>query len=171
MTRQPKWITPERQARLVDLFLRSQGFCVFGHKPCPYPEHHYQLFIENLIKDWIADDRAQRQAEWRAEQKAMHSLGERPYTRRGEWSAIGKDVFYDRQPLFYIVGYGVSGLTHKPFAKVSIASSSATLLVDLSQAVRGMSKNQRRKALRHHKGGGVPLIHKACRKAVGDYLK
>ncbi len=30
----PKWVTPERQACLVKLFADSQGFCVYGHKPC-----------------------------------------------------------------------------------------------------------------------------------------
>ena len=34
MAGNPKWITPRRQAYLVGLFNRNEGFCVYGHKPC-----------------------------------------------------------------------------------------------------------------------------------------
>ncbi len=30
----PKWVTPERQAELIKLFLQSNGFCIYGHSPC-----------------------------------------------------------------------------------------------------------------------------------------
>lgn len=30
----PKWVKPERQAYLVDLFNQNNGFCVYGHNPC-----------------------------------------------------------------------------------------------------------------------------------------
>lgn len=30
----PKWSTPNRQAHLVKLFVKSQGFCMYGHNPC-----------------------------------------------------------------------------------------------------------------------------------------
>jgi hypothetical protein len=95
----PKWATPSRQAHLVNLFNRSQGFCVFGHKPCPYPEHHYELYIEGLIAEWISEDKAQAKAEWQAEQRRLHSLGERRYTHCGQWSAIGKDIWRLRKKL------------------------------------------------------------------------
>ena len=81
MAQIPKWVTPERQAHLVNLFLRSGGFCIYGHKPCPYPDHHYVNFTEGLIQDWIDDDREERQALWQAEQRAMHDLHE-----RGSWA-------------------------------------------------------------------------------------
>jgi hypothetical protein len=171
MPKLPKWATPERQSRLVDLFLRSQGFCVFGHKPCPYPEHHYEVFTDDLIKDWVADDRAQAIAEWREEQKSIHNLGERRYTRRGEWSAVGQDVFYGGQPQFYILGYGVSGLTFRPFAVVRLASSFVRLQVDLGDCLKAVSKSKRRKAIRHGKGGAIETVHKAIAKAIRDYLK
>jgi hypothetical protein len=151
MARLPKWATPERRTHLVKLFLRSQGFCVFGHKPCPHPEHHYEVFIEGLIRDWVADDRAQRQAEREAERRALHGLGERRYPLRGQFSAIGKDIFYAEQPQFYLEGIGISGLTFRPFAKVRLASSFVRLHIDLGDSLKGMSKNARRKALRHGK--------------------
>jgi len=167
MPRLPKWATPDRQAHLVKLFLRSQGFCVFGHKPCPYPDHHYELFIEGLIKDWIDDDRAQRLAEWQAEHKALHSLAERRYPLRGQFNAIGKDIFYADQPQYYLEGIGMSGLTLKPFAKVRIASSYMRLHIYLDSS-KDMSKNARRKAIRYGK-----LTDKAqdnIKRAVRHYL-
>jgi len=164
----PKWATPDRQAHLVKLFLRSQGFCVFGHRPCPYPEHHYELFIEGLIKDWVAEDRARRQAEWEAERRALHSLGERRHPLRGQFSAIAKDAFYADQPEYYLEGIGISGLTFRPFAKVRMASSFMRLHIDLGDSLKGMSKNAKRKALRH--GKLTETAQKRIRQAVRHYL-
>ena len=171
MAQMPKWVTPERQAHLVNLFLRSGGFCIYGHKPCPYPDHHYVNFCDDLIRDWIADDREERQALWQVEQRVMHSLGERDRAR-GQFDAIAKDVFFAEQPLYYVEGLGISGLNFKPFAKVRIASRFTCLHVDISHAVKGVSKNQRRKALRY---GKLPnelweSIDQTCSLAVHHYL-
>jgi len=165
---EPKWATPDRQAHLVKLFTRSKGFCVFGHRHCPYPQHYYELFIEDLIADWVKEDRAQRQAEWQAERKALHSLGERRYPLRGEFSAIGKDIFYASQPQYYVEGIGISGLTLKPFAKVRIASSYMRLHIDLADSLKNTSKNARRKAIRYGKLTDTATAR--IKQAVKDYL-
>ena len=55
----PKWVTPARQYELVNLFDRSGGFCVFGHKNALFPNIITPIFIDDLIKDWVLDDRAQ----------------------------------------------------------------------------------------------------------------
>ena len=168
----PKWATPDRQAHLVRLFLESGGFCVYGHRPCPYPEHHYELFIESLIKDWIADDRAQSQAELEAERRQIHSLGERRYPLKGQFNTIAKDIFYAEQPQHYLEGLGISGLTFKPFAKVRIASSYMRLFVELGDSLKGISKAKRRKAIRY--GKALPpqvqrRIEQLCNLAVRHY--
>lgn len=164
----PKWATPDRQAHLVKLFVRSQGFCVFGHRPCPYPEHHYELFIDGLIADWIREDKAQKRAEGQAERKALHSLGERRYPLRGQFSAIGKDIFYASQPQFYLEAIGISGLTFRPFAKVRLASSYMRLHIDLADSLKDTSKNARRKAIRH--GRLTDTASQRVRQAVRHYL-
>jgi len=175
MVRQyPKWATPDRQAHLVRLFLSSNGFCVFGHRRCLIPEHHYELFIEGLITDWKADDRAQRQAEWQAERCQLHSLGERHYPLHGQFSAIGKDIFYASQPIFYLEGLSISGLTFKPFAKVRLASSFVRLHIDLGNTLKAVSKAKRRKAIRY--GKVLPdetqrQINRLCSLAVRHYLE
>jgi len=170
----PNWNTPSRQQHLVDLFLDSGGFCVFGHKPCTNPEHHYINFIEGLITDWKADDRAQDSAEWQAERQRLHSLGERRYPIRGQFNNISQDIFFGNQPLFYLVGLGVSGLTLSPFAKVRVSSSYANLFIDLGDTLKGVSKNRRRKAMRY--GKPLPIEYRRrveliCREAVRHYLK
>ena len=169
----PRWNTPSRQSHLVDLFLDSGGFCVFGHKPCSNPAHHYLNFIEDLIADWKADDRAQDSAEWQAERLRLHSLGERRYPLRGQFNNISRDIFFDHQPLFYLDGLGVSGITLSPFAKVRVSSSYVNLYVDLGHSLKGVSKNRRRKAIRY----GKPLppeyrkkVEQVCREAVRHYL-
>ena len=164
----PKWATPDRQAHLVKLFLRSQGFCVFGHKPCSIPEHHYEVFTESLIDDWQADDRARRQAEWQAERKALHSLAERHYPLRGQFSTIAKDIFFGNQPQYYLEGIGISGLTFQPFAKVRLASSYMRLHIYLADSLKDMGKNARRKALRY--GRLSDTAYRQISLAVGHYL-
>jgi hypothetical protein len=171
MAKQPKWTTPTRQTHLVTLFLRSKGFCVFGHPKCTIPEHHYEIFIDNLVADWIADDRAQKQAEWKAEFEARHSTNERTYPLHGRFSGIGQDIYYDNQPAYYLEGLGVSGLTFKPFAKLRLASSYVRLHVDLEDILKPVSKSQKRKAIRY---GKIPTdlqdkINDRCWQAVKHY--
>jgi hypothetical protein len=170
---QPKWATSNRQAHLVRLFLQSGGFCVYGHKPCSNPAHHYELYIEGIIKDWVADDRGQSQALWETERKALHSLGERRYPLRGQFSAIAKDIFYPEQPSHYLEGLGISGLTFKPFAKVRVSSSYMRLFVDLGDTLKDVPKVKRRKAIRY--GKALPpeaqrRIEQAVSQAVKHYL-
>jgi len=170
----PKWAKPYRQAHLVNLFLRSGGFCVFSEWPCSCPQlHHYEPFSEALIADWKAEDRAQDLAEWQAEQRALHGLGERGRTK-GEFNAIAKEIWFAQQPLHYIEGLGISGLTFRPFAKVRLASSYVVLFVDIADVLKGESKNKRRKAIRY----GKPLpqeiqreIALECSKAIRHYRR
>jgi hypothetical protein len=164
----PKWATPSRQAHLVKLFLDSKGFCVFGHKPCPYPQHHYELYIDSLIADWIREDKAQAKAEWQAEQKRLHSLAERRYPIKGRFNAIGKDIFFAEQPQYYLEGIGISGLTFKPFAKIRLASSYMRLHIDLADSLKDASKNAKRKALRY--GRLTDTAQARINRAVRHYL-
>ena len=168
----PKWATLDRRNILVQLFLDSGGFCVYGHKKCLIPEHHYQLYSEFLIADWKQLDKEQSQADWEAERKALHSLGERSYPIRGQFSAVSRDIYAENQPLYYLEGQAVSGLTLTPFVRVRIASSYIRLYVDLGEALRQVSKSKRRKAIRY----GKPLpqttrvaIMRKVMEAVKDY--
>lgn len=168
----PKWATLDRRNVLVQMFLNSGGFCVYGHKKCQIPEHHYSLYSELLIKDWKHLDIEQRLAEWEVERKALHSLGQRTYPIRGQFSAISRDIYAENQPLYYLEGQAVSGITLKPFVRVRIASSYIRLYVDLGEALRQVSKSKRRKAIRY----GKPLpatarvaIMRKVMEAVKDY--
>ncbi len=241
----PKWVTPERQACLVKLFADSQGFCIYGHKPCKgqwteqksvvcawgkpcskpqpnelcrfkpdygkphlpcevvhvtishwhcaygdYPcygakerigilgnrllegECHYAQCEARLVKAWSADDRAQSLAEYQAEFKAIHKTNDRTYPLHGKFSGVSQDVFYDKQPEFFVEAIGVSGLTYKPFAKVRLASSFMRLHVDLKDTLKPVSKNKKRKALRYGKVTTdiQDKVHDACWLAVKHYL-
>ena len=173
MATYPKWSTPDRQAVLVKLFLDSGGFCIFGHRNCPIPEHHYEVFIEGLIDDWKSEDREQAKLDWEAESKAIHSLGERRLPLRGRFNNISQDIFHDRQPLFYLEALGIDGLKLQPFARVKIGSSYMRLYIDLGDSLRGISKNRKRKAMRYAK----PLpkavearVTELVKAAVRDYL-
>jgi hypothetical protein len=95
-------------------------------------------------------------------------LGERRYPLRGQFNGIGKDIFYSGQPLYYFKGIGISGLTFKSFAKVRLASSFVNLHIDISDSLRELSKNAKRKALRH--GKLTETAWQGIDKAVRDYL-
>lgn len=164
----PKWLNEVRKAKLIDLFNRSQGFCVFGHRPCRFEHHHYENFIEDLIKDWIAEDRQQRYIEWKIEQRALHNLGEQRLPVRGSFNTVTKDIFFADQPIYYIEGIGISPFTFKPFAKVRIASSFVRLYVDLGDSLK-VNKNAKRKAMRY--GRLTELAKEKIDKAVRHYLK
>ena len=168
MSDKPKWATPNRKSALVRLFVRSRGFCVFGHKDCLIAEHHYELYAEVLIKDWVADDKAEKQAEWQFEREALHRTNDRRYPLEGQFSAVGKDIFYSNQPEFYTLAIGMSGLTFKPFVKVRLASSFIALHIDLGDRLKGISKNKRRKAIRY--GRINETIQARIRDAVRHYF-
>ena len=171
--RHPKWATPPRQACLVKLFVQSKGFCVYGHKPCLIPEHHYEIYIEQVIGNWVTDDREQRQAEWQAERRELHSLAERRYPLHGQFSALTKDIFFDQQPQYYLEGLAISGLTFKPFAKVRLASSFVFLHIELGDTLKGLSKAKKRKAIRYGKALPEDIqrqIEQICSLAVRHYL-
>lgn len=169
----PKWVTPERQEKLVGLFRSSRGFCVFGHKGCLVPEHHYEIFTDNLIADWRNTDRQDAHADWETERSHMHALGEPYRYARGRFGTIAREVYYSTQPNYYLVGLAMSGLTLTPFAKVRVSNSYVNLYVDLATALRKLPKNARRKAVRY--GKPLPMeiqaeVDKACKEAVRHYL-
>ena len=169
----PKWVTPKRQTYLVRLFFQSGGFCVYGHKPCLIPEHHYEIYIEGIISDWVADDKAQIQAEWQAEQRQLHHLGERRFPLEGRFNAISQEIFFGNQPQYYFEGLAISGLTLRPFAKIRLASSYFHLHINLGDTLRKLSKSKRRKAIRY--GKALPEetqreVDKLCNLAVRHYL-
>ncbi len=169
----PKWVSPERQAHLVKLFLESHGFCIFKHTKCQFSEHHYTVFIDNLIKDWQSDDRSQTLAKWEAERIRLHALGERKTPIRGTFNNISQDIILANQPLFYLEGIGVNGITFKPFAKIRLANSYMRLYVDLGHSLQTISKNRKRKAIRY--GKTLPLdvssrVDSLCYLAVKHHL-
>ena len=173
MTTQPKWSTSNRKAHLVKLFLDSQGFCIFGHKNCLIPNHHYEVYIELLISDWKTEDRQEARLDWIAEAHAMHSLGERRLPISGKFNNISMDIFHDSQPLYYLEALGMDSLKLKPFAKVKLGSSYMRLYVDLGDSLRKASKNMRRKAIRYGKELPQSIsesIAAKVRLAVSDYL-
>ena len=148
--------------------------CAYGDYPCYKPhECHYELYTDRLVKEWVQNDRVIKQAQWENERNQLHSLGERREPVRGRFNGISRDVFYPRQPEYYLEGLGISGLTFKPFAKVKLANSYTHLFVDLGNALKPVSKSKRRKAIRY----GKPLpkdvtgkIDDICNEAIKHYL-
>jgi hypothetical protein len=167
----PKWATEERKRQMVRLFYRSGGFCVFGEKPCKHPElHHYEPYVEGLIRYWIAEDRAQREADWQAERRRIHRGPVR--IRQGRFDTVSRDEFLARQPDYYLVGISVDALTFRPVARVRIPSTYVHLFVEIGPALKGLSKSKRRKASRY----GRPLpqetqetVGTLVQKAVADW--
>ena len=132
-----------------------------------------ELLEREAIKAWIYEDRLNAQADWQAEYEARHKLNTQRFKPLyGKFSAVARDVWHDSQPLFYIEAIGVSGLTYKPFAQVRIASTQTKLYVNISQAIKPLSKHKRKKMLRYGKSAheAESAIYTACGKAVFEHL-
>lgn len=132
----------------------------------------YEVKSEAIIKDWIAEDRKQAHEDWQAEFEARHKNDSRDYPLRGRFSGIAQEVYYDSQPQYYLENLGFSGLTFKPFAKLRLASSNVRLFVDISEVLKPLSKNQKRKAVRYGKLNRAlqDRLDLTCWKAVKSYL-
>lgn len=167
-----KWVTPERQAHLVSLFNRSHGFCVWQEPVCPIEGHMYDVFIEGIIDEWQADTREDARALWKVEQRALHQ--DEHTSRLGrQFDSIARERFLQQQGSYYLEREGYDGLQQRRVAFVRVPSSSITLRVDVTSALRPLSKNKRRKIKRHGDTPPVEVanrIQELCRQAVRAYL-
>ena len=184
----PKWVNSSRQSYLVKLWLTYGNKCLLGHSLCPIPEHYiyrkgkqptimrlYDLKEAEAVKAFVVEDRELAIIDWQEQKRALHRLADRTYPVAGIFNAVSRDIFHDQQPLYYLEGYGLSGITLKPFVKVKLASSYMRLHINLGDTLKRLSKNKRRKIVRYEKGG-LPLaiqgkVDRLVREAVRDYRK
>lgn len=136
----------------------------------PYLARLYNKVAEAAIESWKAEDRERRSFEWKLEQQAIL---DGTYGRYGaEFDPVARDVFYQHRPDYYLVALGVNPFTFKRVALIRIPSTSIHLFVDVASAVQEVSKNARRKAMRHGKvanGALMEQIHQLCQSAVMDW--
>ena len=168
MPKKPLWLTPERRDFLCQIlapYLAIKGWkldLITGELYNPA----FEARIKPLIDDWKALDRDLRNAELQAELKALHQVTQRRYPLEGRFNAVSRDIYADNQPLFFLRGQAVSGVTLKPFVIARISSSYIRLYVDLSGVLRQVSKSKRRKALRY----GKPLPHEIMTEITREVL-
>ena len=157
----------EEQVKHVYNLSLADGFFTIRN-----PNALYEYKSESIIKDWIADTREADRIAWDNERKALHRTNDRTFPLRGRFSSIARDIWHDSQPLFYLEGIGISGLTFKPFAKIRLASSGTRLYIDISNVFKPLSKNARRKAVRYGKSNNALNndIQSVCYQAVKHYL-
>ena len=160
----PQWATPERRNFLVELFLKSGGFCVYGHgMVCLNPCHHYELVIDDRIEEWKGADREERAYLWKLEERRLHAAHKK--LRRGPFDSIRKEAYLADRPVFQVLGIGVNAFTQRRVAKVEIPDLEKVMWIDISGV--GLSKNQLRKLTRRPKGGIPQAIYTRIREAVG----
>lgn len=135
-----------------------------------YTANLYSEVSEKCIEDWKSEDRERRNYEWKLEQL---SIQDGTYGQFGSrFDPVSRDVFVNQRPTYYLVGMGVSPFTYKRVALVRIPSMSHHLFVDVSPATQEVSKNAKRKAMRHGKirnGVLMERIHEMCQLAVDDW--
>lgn len=167
----PKWFTPVRKAHLAKVTLEL-GTNLENWYPDNDSDKFYnpvlEVRISKLKANWIDYDKENARCEYRFERDLRHRLicqrnypyhsesgithfnrASQPHTKVD--SAIIRDLFYENQPCFQIVALGFSALNFKPYAKVRLAAGLETKFVDLTEALKPLSKNARRKALRYGK--------------------
>ena len=147
-------LNSKRKLYLSKVFLRYMSDFPKGWKlDLMYGEFYnpdYDTEIQRIMSYWKLDDREARQALWEVERKAIHALNEKPY-HNGRFGSVSSVIWHETQPLYYIEGLGMSGLTLTPFIKVKLASTYNHLYIDLGDSLRTISKNRRRKAIRYGK--------------------
>ena len=171
----PKWETEGRKARLLKVAVDSiHDLASWRVDLLTGAFFSPKYNLEAIISDWKAEDREAARLEWKRVQREIHSLGETRTPIRGRFSNIARDIWADKQPLFYLEAMGMDALKLRPFARVKVASSYFRLYVDLGDSLRPVSKNRKRKAIRY----GKPLppsvdqaIAQKIGRAVQDYLK
>lgn len=165
----PRWATPERRSRLVELFLSSKGLCVQGHERCPEPTHYYERHIEGVIRYWVSEDKSQDAAEWQAEQRRLHHCP--PYRGFGRrFDPVARVEYLNGRPDYYLEHIGPDPLTHRRIAILRLSSTNVHLFVDVSGVKVG--KVAGRKMRRY--GQGFPRtaqveIERLCQRAVSHY--
>jgi len=176
MPKQPSWITAGRKARLAKVAVDSVSDLVSWQVDLSTGEFtnpHYD--IDSIIQYWRSEDRETARLAWRMLQREIHSLGEPRAPIRGHFNNISRDIWADKQPLFYVEAIGMSALTLKPYALVKLNPNTFTKLqVDLGDSLRKVSKNRRHKALRYGKPlppSATEAISRKVSLAVRDYLK
>jgi hypothetical protein len=132
----------------------------------PYPARLYNKVAEACIESWKAEDRERRSFEWKLEQQTLH---DGTYGKYGStFDPVARDVFFSTRPEYYLVAMGVNAFSFDRVALIRIPSTSVHLFVDVGGAVQEVSKNARRKALRHRKLSGAlkDKIDENCKAAV-----
>ena len=169
----PKWSTIPRRAKLLELYFRSGGFCVYGERPCTKPKlHHYEYYVKGLVKDWVADDREENSFMYRVIKANLHRIPERG-ALRGRFNFVSRDIYHDSQPQYYLEAIGLDAVKFKPFAKIRIASGYTRLHVDIDEPLKVLSKHKKRKAIRYGKGLPVDVqkqVESICNLAIARYL-
>lgn len=159
----PQWATSERRAYLVELFVKSRGFCIYGHPNCPNLEHHaYEIVSEEIIADWIGQDREERKALWEKEQRELHRLPQ--IYKRGPFDSIRRWEYLDNRPIYRIKAIGVNPFNHHRTAQVEIPGLRTTIWIDLAGIK--CSKSKLRKVIRYQRGA----IPKDIEQAVNDRI-
>lgn len=148
------------------------GFCVFGDANCQVERHHYENFVNDMIDEWKADDREERSLARKAEERSLHHGDAGRFGKR--FDPVAREAFMADQPPYYLEGLGVNALTLKATAKIRLPSSNIRFFVDVSQPVKGLSKNKRRKIRRY--GAATPVgkfgtVHDKCQAAIRDFWK
>jgi hypothetical protein len=133
-----------------------------------YLARMYNKVTEAAIDSWKAEDRDRRSYEWRLEQQPLNDGTYGKYGSR--FDPVARDVYFQNRPEYYLVGMGVSALTHQRVALIRVPNTSAHLFVDCSDTVQELSKNAKRKMKRY---GRVPAMYKTidekCKQAVRDW--
>ena len=177
MQQYPLWATPQRRARLAELFAQnlpevtanfyqSLDRVIFGDMSM---SEYVNLLTRNIghdfIEYWKEDDRDERSYLWRLEKRRLHAMPR--IKRRGPWDSIRLEQFLSQRPVFEIAGIGVSAFTQHRVAKVRIPELHKTVWIDLSGV--SLSKNKLRKLAR--RGGKVPEeIYAIVARGVRRYL-
>jgi len=132
----------------------------------------YDQAVDRIVEDWVREDATAKAYLRDVEAKRLHSLNEHGRLR-GHFNAVSQAIYFDNQSMFEILGLGIDSLTFKPFVKVRLASSIVALHIDISEALRPLSKCKKRKSIRYGKplpSTILEVVSECASLAVSKYL-
>ena len=129
----PKWMTPGRAARLVQI-----------SRETPTPDRGRR--VEAIVRDWIAEDKSQAASEREDEKRRLHRDG--PYKGYGKpFDVLAQELYRLARPPYYEVGEYPDPFTYERTRAVRVPGTGIVLHAKVGR--QPTSKNGRRKAERY----------------------
>jgi len=134
------------------------------------PLTDYDVIKDNLKAIWIKADTAETVDNYRSEYAARHHISDN-LPLKGVFKGIASDCYFDKMPVYKVIGFGMDALTFKPFVQIEINTTGTRIFIDLTKVFKSKSTNAKRRIIRYGNNGKIDSdVDFAIWVAVKKYL-